>query len=1791
MGVVVELKPDGEAGEAPPSNAGTYFCDETVVVDPRRCALGASNTQWTRSLKERIAAIQQREDRDRDRATSPTPSSNNNNPTTNNGHGGPAVTLPASASAGALKAKIAQFEGKGGVPVPRGSFGLPEPAPAPKQRLGLYGNRMQPASGAASFTTTAALLGRSRPSEAFSTPEPRAVALPRPGPDDDRELLEPPTSPMSPSLVASPPMAIYPGSQPTLLQQHLTGGSSSGGGGDRARSPEPGAGLNKDAAKVLQGRGTAFSTALDIARTAEAHVKAERRKSALWHASGAAPPLVPQHTGGLTPQHTGGLSLTPQYTGGGSALLSLTPQHTGSLSLSPLSPPPPLSPQYTGPYSPSMRAFSASGEPVPRPRERVLSFERAGAGGERRYSGFMASPPVSVVPQLTGAGEGGGGEGGEMTEEPGEMEDTIRRPLPPSPSDGVPPAPSSPSGSASPPPPPQQPLSPQIDPDSLEIPSASQSQPPASPPPAPTPSPAQIPASPPAQPILENAAAAVQTAVPEGDEPEPPTPSSTHSDVDLDAHLRARAAGVGLGLASSTPPEPESPASVGSGSGSSFGGGNSESNRDSYADADPDADADAQFAETGEEELGDDDDEADLQPLPNTLHTHAFRAHLSTITERASFAWDGGSEGEPGSAGWGGGGFGVASAANGGNANVGKVVEEGEEEEVQEEDGDGYAPEVEVGMGTNNAGVGARARALYGNHVHASANAGANEVVGVEELGGAVIYTDTAAGSPYRLSGLTERGYTPSLRSEASEDLAEASQDEERDQDDDGDHDHDHDDREAGEGGDGEGEQDEEEPPTPHDPRTPTAPPAPDPRFLSVSASASADDDNDGESRSRPDSLLELYGGRESDFDGEDGEERGGYNEDGEEEDADAYEAELREEERLDALALTQGRNTIHTSNGNNNNNNTSPVDAPPPAGNLRSQRDSLLSLAAANSARSSLVAPVTPPRNSPTAGSAPSTPQRDSLLSSPQRDSLLSSPSTRDSQILTLRPLSTASLADTGSPSHVALAHRVPVGATIGPLRGVERGRAVFVPGASPLAGERGLSPSPSPTPSPGPGSVGQEEQEREQDQAATHSLSLAVPTPAQARATPRPGARAHNAARPNTAYASSSSAQDDELKAVPRRHAYTTGAPRPHTAYVPPAEDDDDDDALYGGVGEFGTISFGGATQSFSAVVHGRVREGSAGASSSSSVPTRGRSVYGRREGGGNHSRSGSDKQLPPMPLSPGYASGELAQLLAEAADLELRLERGELPGEALRRLSMRPPPRSGGVSLVDAPPVPALPAGVQQQQPQGHAQGSALKPQRSLRNPLGRSRSERRTKAKEEGRPVASASVGNLLAMQGEIQSVEYAGGEDKLGGDKVAAGAKAGYYVTNPTPLSPPPSYSFAHPNTYSNFSGDQFVPVPPSPAPTDEIPPTPPPKSPGFGGGTRYFQSLRRLASTSRNAGTGAGGSGAPGVRGSVATSLATSTSSELSSEDSVGLATPPDDGAASVHTVGGTVTWPSLAPKKSAGSLASLAGKIWHRSRSKSSTSTASSIEAPSPPPPLPVPTLPSPPILRLDATPFVIPPIQTTTGYEQDPDSPTSSTPIANPSHSLSRPPVAPLVKAKSYNAPRPPNLILTNSNGSSGAPSLLLPVPKTAPESRPASWLSVSSGTSSMAPSPLFDKAIFDAFPSVPTMPTPQSATTYSRSPVGSAPSPQSAYPSGPPSGGGRPLPVPGSNGAGASARPIIDPSTFMDPGPSFTSKSAPTVTDRSFVQSVHPGAFAREQPLLARLAETQMRVNPLP
>ena len=116
------------------------------------------------NLKDRIAALQQRND-----SPSPTPS-----PTSS--HRDTSITPPR----GSLRDKIAKFERKGGVPIPRGSFGMgmppPEEAGSTKSRE-LYGNRV-------------AALGKGRPTA--------------PGNSAHRAVTSPPMPSLSPSSRASP---------------------------------------------------------------------------------------------------------------------------------------------------------------------------------------------------------------------------------------------------------------------------------------------------------------------------------------------------------------------------------------------------------------------------------------------------------------------------------------------------------------------------------------------------------------------------------------------------------------------------------------------------------------------------------------------------------------------------------------------------------------------------------------------------------------------------------------------------------------------------------------------------------------------------------------------------------------------------------------------------------------------------------------------------------------------------------------------------------------------------------------------------------------------------------------------------------------------------------------------------------------------------------------------------------------------------------------------------------------------------------------------------------------------------------------------------------------------------------------------------------------------------------------------------------------------------------------------------------------------------------------------------
>lgn len=338
---------------------------------------------------------------------------------------------------------------------------------------------------------------------------------------------------------------------------------------------------------------------------------------------------------------------------------------------------------------------------------------------------------------------------------------------------------------------------------------------------------------------------------------------------------------------------------------------------------------------------------------------------------------------------------------------------------------------------------------------------------------------------------------------------------------------------------------------------------------------------------------------------------------------------------------------------------------------------------------------------------------------------------------------------------------------------------------------------------------------------------------------------------------------------------------------------------------------------TRTFSAVVHGRVTELPAAVASSS---------------GGNKdlcvpsTPRGPRRETRQTPLSPG--AGDLAALLANAALLEERLLEGELPSEAALRLPVE----------VEAPrPSSPIDEGKWRPMEMPHVRHEepSIRPKHTFRNPLGRSKSV-------YSRESAAYSPSSATAMEGHSRSRSSTIQEQ-----------------------SPPAPQSKQSPRKTRVEEG-QTIQRPPH-AQDDDSPPTPPPKS--SPASARYLSGLRRLASTSRSSMHGAY------PRYSV------STSSELSSEDSMLVVTPPDRSpdfssaaqrqqqqaldaglgpggvvvAGAAGVVGapglsktGSVLWPSLSSKKSIGSLSratSFAEKMWHRSRSKSSVSVASTDE------------------------------------------------------------------------------------------------------------------------------------------------------------------------------------------------------------------------------------------------------
>jgi len=243
------------------------------------------------NLRERIAALEQRNVESVQRATSPTPSL-----TSNNSQSGP--------SNGALRDKIARFEKKGGVPVPRGRFGLGAPSSieGPRRRGELYGNRI-PVS---TRTTSSGTLPLSRPGSMVSYDQRRSFSASSVTSDFDDDHLDysplssptftlPPDSPDSTTSVSNTPDILPPSGDFSNFKQ----------------------------------RGISFAKALEAARKAESE-KQERQNSTSL-ASRSPPPSEATETAPTIVISSEDVSpvTTPEIsTESATSVPSITPRHT-----------------------------------------------------------------------------------------------------------------------------------------------------------------------------------------------------------------------------------------------------------------------------------------------------------------------------------------------------------------------------------------------------------------------------------------------------------------------------------------------------------------------------------------------------------------------------------------------------------------------------------------------------------------------------------------------------------------------------------------------------------------------------------------------------------------------------------------------------------------------------------------------------------------------------------------------------------------------------------------------------------------------------------------------------------------------------------------------------------------------------------------------------------------------------------------------------------------------------------------------------------------------------------------------------------------------------------------------------------------------------------------------------------------------------------------------------------------------------------------------------------------------
>jgi len=206
------------------------------------------------NLKERIAALEQKTSGNGVPSSRPTSPNTNGSPVPGSSNGAPSAT--------GFRDKIAKFERKGGVPVPRGRFGLgaPPTSEGPRKQGELYGNRIPAPARAVSASVLPVSTSRAvSPTSSLGISTPTAQS-----PGDRRSFsLSSVISDLDDGVdytpISSPTFAFPPESPDSTLSVSFTPEAS------------PTLSTNEDVptSKRTMIRGTPFQKALEIARITE----------------------------------------------------------------------------------------------------------------------------------------------------------------------------------------------------------------------------------------------------------------------------------------------------------------------------------------------------------------------------------------------------------------------------------------------------------------------------------------------------------------------------------------------------------------------------------------------------------------------------------------------------------------------------------------------------------------------------------------------------------------------------------------------------------------------------------------------------------------------------------------------------------------------------------------------------------------------------------------------------------------------------------------------------------------------------------------------------------------------------------------------------------------------------------------------------------------------------------------------------------------------------------------------------------------------------------------------------------------------------------------------------------------------------------------------------------------------------------------------------------------------------------------------------------------------------------